>query len=167
MDFHTVGFENISSLSRTHVARSTEQHLARLFSLICKKLQNMSCAFSGTVSQCCLFSHFRPFIAGYKTWSISCSNWQFLFIGLLMVSGTGTQKSCQWNPSGRQLLTIFQGVSVWAAWGALFNSSESSSLCFHCMPRNRLKGAPQATGNFTIDYLLCLEYRVPNIYIFT
>ena len=25
---------------------------------------------------------------------------------------------------------------------------------------------PQAAGNFAIDYLLCLEYRVPNIYIY-
>ena len=28
----------------------------------------------------------------------------------------------------------------------------------------RVKGAPQAAGNFSIVYLLCLEYRVPNIY---
>ena len=34
------------------------------------------------------------------------------------------------------------------------------------MPRNRGKGAPQAAGNFTIDYLLCLKYRVPNIYFY-
>ena len=49
---------NNASLIRTHVARSTETHLARFFILICREHKNMSHAFSGTVSPCCLFSHF-------------------------------------------------------------------------------------------------------------
>ena len=50
--------------------------------------------------------------------------------------------------------------------GWIRNSPESTSLRFHCRTRNRGKGAPQAAGNFTIDYLLYLEYRVPNIYFY-
>ena len=68
---------NNSSLSRTHVSRSTEPHLARFFILICREHKNMSCAFSCTVAPCCLFWHCRPSIVEYKTWSTSCSDWQF------------------------------------------------------------------------------------------
>ena len=69
--------ENYSSFSRTRVARSTEPHLAGFFIFICREHKNMSCAFSGTVSPCYLFWHRRPSIAEYKTWSTSCSDWQF------------------------------------------------------------------------------------------
>ena len=48
--------ENNSSLSITHVARSTEPHLAHFFILIRREHKNMSLSFPGTVSLCC-FSH--------------------------------------------------------------------------------------------------------------
>ena len=48
----------------------------------------------------------------------------------------------------------------------LRNSPESARLRFHCRPRNRGKGALQVADNFTIDYLLCVEYRVPNMYFY-
>ena len=61
----------------------------------------MSRAFSGMVSRCCLFSHCITSIAEYKTWSISWLDRQFLFFGLLMMSGMWTQKNrrmkCQWK----------------------------------------------------------------------
>ena len=52
------------------------------------------------------------------------------------------------------------------ARGWIRNIPESERLRFHCRQRNRGKGALRAAGNLTIDYLLCLEYRVPNIYIY-
>ena len=57
-----------------------------------------------------LFSHCWPFIAKYKTWLISCSDWNLLlFFSLLMMSGTRTQKNCRRNRSGSQLSKCFAG----------------------------------------------------------
>ena len=51
------------------------------------------------------------------------------------------------------------------ARGRIRNIPESTRLCFHCWLRNRGKDALQAAGNFTIDHLLCLEYRLPIFYV--
>ena len=48
--------------------------------------------------------------------------------------------------------------------GWIRNRPESARLSFHFRPRNQGKGSPHAACNFTIDYLLFIEYRVPNIY---
>ena len=70
----------------------------------------MSRAFSGTVSPCFLFSHCRPSIAEYKAWSAFCSDWQFFcFSFCRWCQGCVRKKTCWWNPSGRQVLTIFAG----------------------------------------------------------
>ena len=59
----------------------------------------------------------------------------------------------------------FEKTPAWGrACGWIRNILESARLRFHGRPRNREKCALQAAGNFTNDYLLCLEYRVPNIY---
>ena len=100
---------NSSSLSRTHLACSTDPHLARFFLLICREPKNMSRAFFGTVPPSCLLWLCWPLIVEYKTSSTSRSDWQFLFFVSLMMPGTCTQKNCRRNCSRRQLSTILAG----------------------------------------------------------
>ena len=67
---------NISSLSRIHVAHSTEPLLERFLILIYREDKNMSRTFFDTVSPCCLLWLCRLSIVEYKNLSTSCSNWQ-------------------------------------------------------------------------------------------
>ena len=139
--------ENYSSFSRTHVARSTEPHLARFFILICREHKNMSCAFSGTVSPCYLFWHRRPSIAEYKTWLTYCSEWQFFcFSVCLWYQGRVHKKNCRWNPSGRQLSTIFAGgISISGLRGTFSSIAQSTMETKTCQSRTISDSSTRST----------------------
>ena len=62
-------------------------------------------------------------------------------------------------------MNIVKPPEVGGARGLILNSPDLARLRFHYWLRNQGKATLQAAGNFTIEYLLCLEYKVPNIYI--
>ena len=81
----------------------------------------------GMVSAWSLFWYCWPSIEEYKNWSTSCSDWQFLFFILMMMSGARTQKNCRWHPSRRLLSTIFAGgVSMIGLKGKRVGNSTQS-----------------------------------------
>ena len=165
---------NNSSLSRTYVDRSTEPHLARFLILICREHKNMSRAFSGTVSPCCLFSHCWLSIAKYKTWSTSCSDKSFFVFQFADdVRDAYAKKTADEIPVEANCWQFLQGASAWAAWGARFprfigrqrKQRRADSGLFRIHPR-----APPPAGGFSkfifvadkiifkIGYSICFDY---------
>ena len=112
----------------------------------------MSRAFPGTVSPYCLLWNFRMSIAEYRTWSTSCSNWQFFCFSVFWwCQRRVRKKTADEIPVEGNCRQFWQGASVWAAWGAPFprllgwqwKQRRANSGLFRIHP-----GAPLSAGGF-------------------
>ena len=105
--------ENNSSLIRTHVSCSTKPHLARFLIYIWSEHKNMSHAFLERCHHVVCSHIFNLPLRNIKLDQNLVWNPFFCFSVCWWCQGCVRKKNCLWNPSGRQLSTIFAGgVSI-------------------------------------------------------
>ena len=155
---------NVSGSGSPHVAFSNASRLMRFFILIWIEHKSMPRRFFGKMSPWCLFWHCQPYIAEYKTWLKSCSDWQCFCCSVFWWCHGRVQKKLPMKLQRKAIFDNFCRVSQYerlegqegqrfsatkmnfeklparggpCVW--IQNSLELAHICFYFWPRNQEK----------------------------